>query len=102
MEFIKLPSNSEKILLELTHAENPTQVLKDRYEGISIQEEQELDGIVRELKESGYIDVKWADNMPWIVTLNNSARTYEEQFAEYQLQKHMPTTQESKVKTIIL
>ena len=49
MEFIKLPSNSEKILLELAHAENPTQVLKDRYEGISIQEEQELDGIVREL-----------------------------------------------------
>lgn len=84
MGFKKLPSNSEKMLLELVQAGNPTQELNARYEGVSIQEKQEIDGIVRELKELGYIDVKWADNKLWIVTLNNSARTYSEQFAEYE------------------
>ena len=64
MEFIKLPSNSEKILLELAQAENPTQALNAYYEGCSIRERSVLDGIVRELKECGYINVQWADDMP--------------------------------------
>ncbi len=101
MGFIKLPSNSEKILIELARAENPTKTLNAHYEGVSIQARNELDGIVRELKEFGYINVKWADNMPWIVTLNNSARTYGEQLAEYEAQKVPPAQQETKVKNII-
>ena len=64
MGFIKLPSNSEKILLELAQAENPTQALNAHYEGCSIREKSVLDGIVRELKECGYINVQWADDMP--------------------------------------
>ena len=64
MGFIKLPSNSEKILLELAQAENPTQALNAHYEGCSIRERSVLDGIVRELKECGYINVQWADDMP--------------------------------------
>ena len=51
MGFIKLPSNSEKILLELAQAENPTQALNAHYEVCSIRERSVLDGIVRELKE---------------------------------------------------
>ena len=101
MGFIKLPSNSEQILLELAQAENPTQALNAHYEDISIQARNELDGIVRELKECGYINVKWADNMPWIVTLNNSARTYREQLAEHEAQKAAQSQQETKVKNII-
>ncbi|MBR3611381.1 MAG: toll/interleukin-1 receptor domain-containing protein [Oscillospiraceae bacterium] len=101
MGFIKLPSNSEKILLELAQAENPTQVLNAHYECCSIKERNELDGIVRELKEFGYINVKWADNMPWIVMLNNSARTYGEQLAEYESQKMVQAQQKKKVKNII-
>ena len=64
MGFIKLPSNSEKILLELAQAENPTQALNAHYEVCSIRERSVLDGIVRELKECGYINVQWADDMP--------------------------------------
>ena len=98
MGFIKLPSNSEKILLELAQAENPTQALNAHYEGCSIRERSVLDGIVRELKECGYINVQWADDMPWIVTLNNSARTYGEQLAE----RETPQVQhETRVKNII-
>lgn len=101
MGFIKLPSNSEKILLELAHADNPTQALNAHYDSCSIQEKRVLDGIVRELKECGYIHVKWADNMPWIVSLNNSARTYGEQLAEYEAQKAVQVQPETKVKSII-
>ena len=101
MGFIKLPSNSEKILLELAQAENPTQALNMHYECCSAKERAELDGIVSELKESGYINVKWADNMPWIVMLNSSARTYVEQLAEYKAQKDIETQSKKKVKDII-
>lgn len=101
MKFTKLPSNSEKILLELVQAENPTQALITQYEGISIQEEQVLDGIVRELKEYGYINVEWADNMPWIVTLNNSARTYGELITEHESSTAMQKQKEIKVKNVI-
>ena len=71
MDFRKLPSNSEGLLLKLVCSENPTQVLRKQYNGLSTQQEQELDGIIRELKELGYIDVKWADNEPYFVILNN-------------------------------
>lgn len=98
MGFIKLSSNSEKILLELAQAGNPTQALNAHYEGCSIQERSVLDGIVKELKECGYINVQWADDTPWIVTLNNSARTYGEQLAE----RETPQVQhETRVKNII-
>ena len=53
-------------------------------EGISKNEDDELRGIIRELKEYGYIEVKWADNAPYRVVINNSARTYEEQLREYE------------------
>ena len=70
MDFRKLPSNSEGLLLKLVCSENPTQVLRKQYNGLSTQQEQELDGIIRELKGLGYIDVKWADNEPYFVILN--------------------------------
>ena len=45
MDFRKLPSNSEGLLLKLVCSENPTQVLREQYNGLSTQQEQELDGI---------------------------------------------------------
>ena len=83
MDFRKLPSNSEGLLLKLACSENPTQVLREQYNGLSMQQEQELDGIIRELKGLGYIDVKWADNEPYFVILNNSATTDDERIVLY-------------------
>ena len=54
MGFIKLPSNSEKILLALAQSDNPTQTLSGIYEGASSKTRRELDGIVKELKEYGW------------------------------------------------
>ena len=84
--FIKLPSNSEKLLNELVQTNNPTELLCEKVKAVTGKDEEELMGIIRELRQEGYIDVKWADDLPYIVTLNNSARTYGEKLAEYERQ----------------
>lgn len=101
MDFIKLPANSEKLLLELIQADNPVQMLGVRFEQASQREDDELRGILRELRERGYINVQWADNVPYYLTLNNSARIYEEQLAGYEVQKGAHPSLKKKVSPII-
>lgn len=100
MAFYKLPSNSRKLLNEIVIAKNPATMLKERLMGITQVEGDELRGIIRELKELGYIDIRWADNLPYCVTVNNSARTYEEQLKEYEKDngaKVLKTTPNEKI-----
>lgn len=79
MSFYELPSNSSKLLAEIVEAENPTQLLNDKFEGLNQREDSELRGIIRELCEQKYITISmWADNRPYNVVVNNSARTYKE------------------------
>lgn len=99
MEFNKLPSNSEKILLKIEQAENPTQALTNLYRECLGKKRQILDGIIQELVKKKYIKVSWADNLPYLVTVNNSARTYEEQLSEYK-SKQMKQEQQ-RIKNII-
>ena len=73
MEFRKLPSNSKQLLDDLLQAENPSELLCGRFENLAGQSREELRGIIRELREEGYIKVFWADNLPYEVTINNSA-----------------------------
>lgn len=87
MEFRKLPSNSKQLLDDLLQAENPSELLCGRFENLAGQSREELRGIIRELREEGYIKVFWADNLPYEVTINNSARTYNERLAEYEAEK---------------
>lgn len=101
MDFIKLPTNSEKLLLELIQTDNPVQMLGARFEQASQQEDDELRGMLRELRERGYINVQWADNVPYYLTLNNSARTYEEQLDRYETQKAVYSPYKRKVSPII-
>lgn len=84
MEFMKLPSNSRMILEALINAKNPTQELCERWNTATGPEVDELKGIITELRQRGYIDVLFADNKPYIVTLTNAARTYNEQLTEYE------------------
>lgn len=102
MDFIKLPSNSKQILDEILASENPTAMLQKRFEGVSPKEDYELRGILRELRESGYIDIKWADNIPYVVVINNSARTYEEQLITYETVGNGNIMDTSPVQTIFI
>lgn len=98
MDFKKLPSNSKKLLDEILQADDPCDMLCKRFEGISHKQDEELRSLIRELCEGGYINVKWADGVPYYVTINNSARTYNEQLAEYEEEKRM---RNSKMPNII-
>lgn len=100
MGFKKLPSNSEKILRMIINSDDPAQFLCGLFENASPNEEDELRGILRELRQEGYINVKWANNVPYFVTLNNSARIYEEQLAKYmaqELHQSFPRKEEKQV-----
>lgn len=88
MDFQKLPLNSRALLREIVTAEKPAELLRDMFEKASPKEDAELRGILRELKEKGYVNIQWADDKPYRIIINNSARTYEEQLAEYNMQKH--------------
>lgn len=101
MNFAKPSSDSEGLLLSLVQAENPTQKLSSRYDGLSARQEQELDSMVGELQDLGYINVMWADDSPYFVTLNGSARAYAKELAEYDAKVSAHSTQDVKMKNII-
>lgn len=101
MSFDQLPSETEKVLVELVRTENPTQTLYAQYEKCTAKERFDLDCVIRELKEYGYINIKWAGNMPYIVSLTNSAKDYVKQLLEYEAQRSTQSAQEMKVNGII-
>lgn len=92
--FQKLPSNSQKLLDDILTADNPVEMLQNRFEACSDREDDELRGMIGELIERGYIKVMWGDNVPYHIQIKNSARTYHEQLAEYErvLQAQRGTT----------
>lgn len=101
MDLRRLPANSEQLLFKLICAENPTQILQAQYKGIPLQKVQELNGIIRELRSLGYIDVKWASNAPYSVTINNSARTYGERLSEHNAYRTSYVTREVTMRKVI-
>ena len=87
MEFYKLPANAEALLHEILQTDNPVDMLCERFKGISHTEDDALRGILRQLREEGYININWASNVPYQVIINNSAIVYDEQLAEYEKNK---------------
>lgn len=87
MDFKKLSSNSKKLLDEILIADNPAEMLCEKFDKAKGQEDDELRAILRELRENGYINIHWADNKPYYVIINNSARTYDERLAEFEKQQ---------------
>lgn len=87
MGFEKMPFNSEEILNQLVAADNPTEVLCCLYKNGNAKEKAELRSIIQKLCQDGYINVNWADNRPYLVTINDSARTYSEHLAECLVEK---------------
>lgn len=87
MGFEKLPLNSKTLLDALVSSDNPTQELCNRWDSVAGTEKEELKCIISELRQLGYINVNYANNKPYTVTLTNSARTYNERLAEYEAER---------------
>jgi len=86
----ELPKNSYDLLTEIIASEAPARMLADKFIGLSSKEDSELRAILRELTENGFINViKWADNVPFYLELNNSARVY---VAELRSRKQIAVT----------
>ena len=98
MSFKRLPRNSKQLLDEIIAADNPADMLAKRFDGLTNSEDAELRSIIRELREEGFINVRWADNVPYFVTINNSARTYNERLQEYESEKRACVTIDQSVK----
>ncbi len=98
MNFKKLPQNSKQLLDAILATDNPADMLAKRFKGLNNSEDAELRSIIRELREEGFINVQWADNVPYVVAINNSARTYNERLQEYELEKRTGVTIDHSVK----
>jgi hypothetical protein len=81
----KLPQDSRYLLKEIVESENPTKMICERFEKCSIKEDEVLRSLLRELKDKGYIKILWADDVPYTIQIDNSARTYYEIEEEYTL-----------------
>lgn len=101
MEFKRLPSNSEEILLNIINSDNPVEYLCDLFEKASPKRDDELRAILRELRQEGYIDVKWASGVPFFITLNNSAKVYKKQFAAEMVPKFHQSFSQKEEKTMV-
>lgn len=98
MSFKKLPQNSKHLLDEIIAADNPADMLAKRFDGSTNSEDAELRSIIHELCEAGFIKVQWSSNVPYIVIVNNSARTYNERLQEYESEKRAGVTIDQSVK----
>ena len=83
--FKKLPTNSRALLREIVNSDNPVDMLERKFaECTSHKQDEELRSLLRELQQEGYINASWADDVPYIVQINNLARTYDEGEIEYE------------------
>lgn len=96
MSFKRLSRNSKQLLDEIMAADNPADMLAKRFDGLTNSENAELRSIIRELREEGFINVQWADNVPYFVTINNSAHTYNERLQEYEYDSSNDCTNDSQ------
>ena len=76
--------NSRTLLREIIDSENPVQMLQTRFDQSLPKEDNELRSLLRELIQEGFMDIDWADDVPYYIEINNSARTYDEREAEYE------------------
>lgn len=98
MSFKRLPRNSKQLLDEIITADNPADMLAKRFDGLTKSEAAELRSIIHELCEERFVNVQWSSNVPYIVTINNSARTYNERLQEYESEKSACVTIDQSIK----
>ncbi len=84
MDFHKLSTNSYKLLEDILESNNPVMMLCARFDAASNTEDEELRAMIRELRENGLLNISWADNKPYRIVINNSARTYKERLAQHE------------------
>lgn len=83
-EFEKLPKNEHELLTRILNSDNPTDFLCKEFESATPQAKELLRSILKGLTDKGFLVIRWADNVPYHVVINNTARTYEERLSDYE------------------
>lgn len=78
-EMSVLPSTSKELLTLILDSDNPVELLQQMFSNCSNSEQdKELRSQLRELQQERYINIPmWADDLPWYVEINSSARVFD-------------------------
>ena len=93
----ELPRNTHDLLLEIVNSDNPVDMLEKRFNGLAFKDDEMLRAVLRELSDMKYINIQWASDVPYIVTINNNARTYVAEYERDELQEETTMKNSSDV-----
>lgn len=74
---ITISKEAEKLLFEILNHESESDYWSKQFENADHKEDIILRGCFKELKDVGFIDVKWANNIPYIITVLSSGYLYQ-------------------------
>lgn len=81
MNYQELSPQGETLLKEIiglqTSGKDNTAHWNKRLQNLSFQEENPLRDTFRELRECGYIKIRWADNIPYYLAVTVDGKNYE-------------------------
>lgn len=72
----RLSDEAEQILEDILLNQGNSDYWKNRFSGITRQRDAVLRGCFKELSDKGYINVQWADNIPYYIDVRKDGYTY--------------------------
>ena len=82
MPFTRVSKEAEDVLVEILEHEHDGDYWKIRFDNLSNRDDIVLRGCFKELRESGLIDTKYADNYPYWITILKDGYLYEKHLEE--------------------
>lgn len=81
------PKNSKDLLQQLLEQDNPEEYMKCLFKELDQKSDRRLRAMIRDLKEKGYINILWADNIPYNIDFNEKAFMAENESEEGSVEK---------------
>lgn len=82
MSFTRVSKEAENVLMEILEHEHDDDYWKIRFDGLSNRDDIVLRGCFKELREGGLINVEYADNYPYLITILKDGYLYEKHLEE--------------------
>lgn len=82
MSFTRVSKEAEDILMEILEHEHDSDYWKNRFDELSSRDDIILRGCFKELREGGLINVEYADNYPYLITILKNGYLYEKYLEE--------------------
>ena len=77
MSFIRISKEAEELLMEILEHEQDSDYWKVRFDNLSNRDDIILRGCFKELRENGLINVQFADDYPYFITILRDGYLYE-------------------------